>query len=1027
VISAFRAYQDKNSIYKQKAGHAQWLLSGILQLILALVPVIIWAQSSGNSEPAALMTVNLKVNERSSLAGMAVGARLPRFSWEVKTNQPAGTVNHGSARVSAYQILVGQLSDLKSVMGQTNKKKVGKWLNSNEDLYWNSFKQTKGDLFHTIYNGKKQLQSDRIYYWMVRVWDEKGRPGKWSQVDSFQTALFERKDFAGARWIGRNQMLPEERILPGDTAVIVTSSDGKKKKLPFGSVADTLPLFRKSFDLFGKASQIQRATLYVSGLGQLEARLNGQKIGDHFLDPGWTNYQKVALYVALDVTKLLKDSENVLGVELGNGFYYIPGSKDWYKKLLVQYGFPKMICRLSIHYKDGRSQNVVSNTSWQSGVSATWFSSIYGGELEDGTKQATGWDKPGFDPAKKGWKAAITVIDTPTGLTLQKTDPIKVMEKFSAKAIYPVKPANGQGEATDNWLYDMGQNCSGIPYMELSGKKGDTVTLLPAELMTARYAANQKATGKYRLIYVLEKDGLQSWHPKFTYYGFRYIQLKGAVPKGKPNPNGKPVVKLMETWHIRNSAPEAGHFSCSSDLFNKTSELIRWAIKSNMMSLFTDCPHREKLGWLEQLHLMGSSVRYNYQIHHLLTKSLSDMRAAQTKDGLIPEIAPEYTVFTWGGDMFRDSPEWGSSAIIVPWYLYSWYGDSSALKDNYAMMARYHNYLKGKAKNHILYQGLGDWYDLGPKPPGTSQLTPKGLTATAIYYYDLGILSNTAQLLDKQTDRQEFIQEAAQVKSAFNQQFLHEGTDSAGGKTAYYGAGSQTADAMALYMDLVPDHLHDLVVHHLVTGIIQNNYRLTAGDIGYRYLLRVLEAEGYNDLIFKMNNRSDVPGYGYQIAHGATALTESWQALPSVSNNHFMLGHLMEWFYSGLLGIRLDFASKEHPGHPYLVIAPEMVGGLSWAKGDYMTPYGQVKVYWQKHKEAIELRLQVPVGLTAEVRLPYQKQTALTTKKQKKDSENAPVQIKTVHGKKYFVTMASSGDHIYKLQPKHSSINWLNK
>jgi len=1023
-----RTYQKAGRLFSVKTNRLVPLVCISLQLAFCVMPLAAPAQSgllekfqnrAHNADQKDLQVVALKVNERPSSYGIAVGDGLPAFSWEVKTKKRS-PVDFAGQQVSAYQVIVSSYREIKDP-GPEKKgsgSTIGATGRENSAVCWNSTVQSTGNLFHTIYKGQTKLQPDRVYYWKVRVWDAGGRPSDWSPVDSFQTALFDRKDFAGACWIGRGQMRADRRVLPGDTSAIVTEPDGKKRKLSLGTLNDTLPLLRKSFRLLDRARMISRATLYISGLGQFEARLNGQKIGDHFLDPGWTNYQKSALYVPLDITTELIDGENVLGVELGNGFYYIPGSKNWYKKLLVQYGFPKMICRLSIHYQDGRSQDIVSDTSWQTEISPVKFSSIYGGELEDGRDRQRNWDKPGFDAVGNGWKTAILVTDTPRHLTLQKIDPIKVMEKFEARDIYPVGSARGQDEAPKGWTYDMGQNCAGIPYMELSGKKGDTVTLLPAELTFEDHSANQKATGKYKLIYVLGKDGPQSWHPAFTYYGFRYIQVIGAVPQGKPNPAGKPVIKRMQTWHLRNSAPEAGHFSCSNELFNQTNELIRWAIKSNMMSLFTDCPHREKLGWLEQLHLMGSSVRYNYQIHHLLTKALADMRGAQTKEGLIPEIAPEYTVFTWGGDMFRDSPEWGSSAIIIPWYLYSWYGDSTALADNYSMMVRYHDYLEAKAKNHMLYQGLGDWYDLGPNPPGTSQLTPEGLTATAIYYYDLKILSKTARRLGKEQEHQKFTEEALQVKKAFNQQFLHEGTDATGKRTAFYGTGSQTADAMAIYMDLVPEQLRGLVVNHLVSGIIQNNYALTAGDIGYRYVLRVLETEGYSDLIFKMNNRKDVPGYGYQIDHGATALTESWQALPGVSNNHFMLGHLMEWFYSGLLGIQLDFATIGRTGRPDLVIAPQMVDGLSWARGDYLTPYGWVKIHWQKDPGYTLLKVEVPAGLTAEVRLPYVKGGHFTIDQENKDMQKPPVQVKTFAGKKCYVTQAASGNHVYRLQLK---------
>ncbi|UAY56190.1 family 78 glycoside hydrolase catalytic domain [Arachidicoccus terrestris] len=979
-----------------------WRLLSIFSCIAILIccqrslsaqPVVSYKKTTeGKSSPVG----ELKVNQRLSRDKIFVG-QYPQLSWLVKR-----TADAAGQGLQAYQVLVGTKTGIEKAKRLLLEQTAA---SAADGLLWNTGKQHKSNLLPVSYKGAS-LEPDQTYYWCVRVWNGTGNASAWSGTDSFHTALFSRGDWGRARWIGRTQMTGKERVLPGDTAVKVKGPDGKVRKLPFGTDNDTLPLLRKEFALTDKPGQIEKATLFISGLGQFEARLNGMKIGDYFLDPGWTNYQKEALYVGLDVTDKLQAGVNALGVELGNGFYYIPGSKRWYKKLLVQYGYPKMICRLTIRYKSGRVQHIVSDETWKTGVSSIQFSSIYGGELEDGRLREAGWDKVGFDALAHGWMPAKLVTDTPRALRLQRIDPIKVMEIFSPKELYPVS----EGTKTPGWTFDMGQNCSGIPAVWLNGKRGDTVTLTPAELINDNNSANQKATGKYRLVYVLAKDGPQQWHPTFTYYGFRYIQVDGAVPAGKPNPDGLPVVQKLETWHLRNSAPPAGSFSCSNDLLNKTSELIRWAMKSNMMSVFTDCPHREKLGWLEQVHLMGSSVRYNWQIQHLLKKSLEDMRSAQTPEGLIPEIAPEFTVFTWGGDMFRDSPEWGSSAIIIPWYLYQWYGDSSELKKSYPMMTRYIDYLDRKAKENILYQGLGDWYDLGPERPGTSQLTPKGLTATAIYYYDLKILEKTARLLAKENDLGKFTSQAAAVRQAFNRKFLHSGTDSLGQKQAYYGSGSQTSDAMALFMGLVPDTLHDQVVDHLVTGIVKNNYALTAGDIGYRYLIRVLEQEGYNDLIFKMNNRSDVPGYGYQIARGATALTESWQALPSVSNNHFMLGHLMEWFYSGILGIRLDMAvTGQGDDAPQLIIAPQMVAGLNWAKGGYQTPYGQIQVDWQRQENGFQVKLHIPAGLHAEVRLPYMAGSTL-----KEAERTLTVKIVTTkRDKKVFMLNAGSGTHIY--------------
>jgi predicted GH43/DUF377 family glycosyl hydrolase len=343
-------------------------------------------------------------------------------------------------------------------------------------------------------------------------------------------------------------------------------------------------------------------------------------------------------------------------------------------------------------------------------------------------------------------------------------------------------------------------------------------------------------------------------------------------------------------------------------------------------------------------------------------KVIRDMIDAQTDSGLIPEIAPEFTVF---GKPFRDSPEWGSSAIILPWYCYQWYGDTAALTEAWPMMQRYMAYLDGKTEGHLLYQGLGDWYDIGPAHPGLSQNTPQGVTASAIYYYDLTLMAKIAALLHDPVKSKTYTEEAESVKAAFNEKFLDKDTHN-------IGTGSQAANAMALYTGIVPKQYRQAVFANIVKDLEKRNYSLTAGDIGFRYLLKVLDEYHRPDLIYAMNNRSDVPGYGYQLAKGATALTESWQALPSVSNNHLMLGHLLEWFYEGLAGIHaLDSANHS-------TIKPEPVGDIQWAGADYHSPYGPISSHWKRTANIFDLDVTIPGNTTATVWLPAVKGAIIT-------------------------------------------------
>jgi alpha-L-rhamnosidase len=325
--------------------------------------------------------------------------------------------------------------------------------------------------------------------------------------------------------------------------------------------------------------------------------------------------------------------------------------------------------------------------------------------------------------------------------------------------------------------------------------------------------------------------------------------------------------------------------------------------------------------------------------------------------GLVPDIVPEYVVFD---DGFRDSPEWGSAAIIIPWYLYQWYGDKKAIDKAYPMMKRYISYLESKADAHILSHGLGDWFDLGPKSPGESQLTPKALTATATFYYDAVLLAKAAGILGKIDEAKGYQKLAQQIKEAFNKNFFQP-------ETGIYSTGSQTAYAMAIYMGLVDEPFKEKVFANLKESIQASGYALTAGDIGYRYLIRVLEEGGASRLLYQMNNRDDVPGYGYQIRNGATALTESWPALKNVSNNHMMLGHLMEWFYSGLAGIKQQ---TDDTGFSKILIEPQFVEGIDWIKASYKAITGDIVVDWKKEQGKMALQVTIPANTEALVVLP---------------------------------------------------------
>jgi len=620
-------------------------------------------------------------------------------------------------------------------------------------------------------------------------------------------------------------------------------------------------------------------------------------------------------------------------------------NRERYRKLVVAYGYPQLIFNIQITLENGTVKNIVSDTDCKVTPSPITFSSIYGGEDYDARLEQEGWCSFGFDDAH--WQKPLLPDESTQKLVLEEDYPLKVMDAF-----HPIKVSKSKSGRT---IYDFGQNASGIISLKVKGNRGTQIIIRPDELLNRKGNITQRSGGgPYEFNYTLKGESIEVWQPKFTYYGFRYADLEIIQPK---NSTAETEVVELKMLHTRNSSPTVGTFSCSDTLFNQIFDLINWSIKSNMASVATDCPHREKLGWLEQTYLIGPSMHYNYDINTLYNKIVDDMIDSQLENGLVPDIAPEYVPFEGG---FRDSPEWGSASVIIPWQLYRWYGDLEVLKRAYPMMRRYMDYLHMKSKNNILYHGLGDWYDLGPKHPGEAQLTPNALTATSIYYYDLKLLTNVAELLNEDADVTKYGDRAIEVREAFQQKFYDPESGSC-------GTGSQTSYAMSLYTGILPEQDAEKVFNKLLDSIEQNDYSLTAGDIGYHFLVRVLSEKGRPDILYKMNNRSDRPGYGLQIKKGATSLTESWAALPNVSNLHMMLGHLMEWFYSGLGGI---YQANNSIGYNNIIIAPKPVGDIKWSKCSFNSPKGLIVSEWERSENTFSLMIEVPKTSSATIIIP---------------------------------------------------------
>jgi hypothetical protein len=816
----------------------------------------------------------------------------PRLSWRAEATAPGAR----NRRPTAYQILVASSPAL---------------LQTDRGDLWDSGK-VASDQSGVAYGGTT-LKSSQQVFWKVRIWDRRGRGSAWSSVANWTMGLLNPADWRG-NWLAAT---------------------------PNGVTNSTrLPLFRREFVV---RAGLQRALIHICGLGQYELSANGRKVGDNLLSPGWTKYDRTCLYDTLDLAPYLTQGTNAIGVMLGNGIYNIPPGER-YAKFRGSFGPPKLIAQIELFYTNGSSEIIPTDPQWLTAPGPITFSSVYGGEDEDARLEPAHWNQAGFDAS--AWQSA-TVTHGPGGIlrgASHAAPPIKAIETLS--------PIRTNYIARARSVYDLGQNASIMLRLTVEGEPGAVVRVIPAELTNTDGTVNRSSCGGGLAYwqYTLAGGGREVWVPHFFYHGSRYLQVRLTAAPGS---HQLPRVDSLQGVVIQSASAPVGSFACSSELFNRINQLIRWAQRNNIVSVLTDCPHRERLGWLEQYHLNGPSLRYNFDLDQLYAKTMGDMADSQTAAGLVPDIAPEYTVFKNG---YRDSPEWGSACILVPWQQYLWSGEDTLLRQYYGTMTKYLAYLQGKATNNMLAYGLGDWFDRGPGPLGEAQLTPLALTATAFYYQDAHILADTATLLGRTNDAVRFAALAANIRLAFNDAFYNATNGS-------YATGSQTAQALPLVMNLVEPQNRDQVVAALVANV--RSQGLTAGDIGHRYLLRALADAGRSDVVFDLHSQTNQPGYGYILNRGATSLTEGWDG--SFSQDHFMLGQIMEWFYHDLAGIQPDPAG---PGFARIIIKPAFVGGITWVQATNLCIRGAVISDWALTNNSATLNVTIPVGSTARVYLP---------------------------------------------------------
>jgi alpha-L-rhamnosidase len=701
-----------------------------------------------------------------------------------------------------------------------------------------------------------------------------------------------------------------------------------------------MPIFRREFEVRGRVTQ---ATLRIAGLGQFEAGIGSQTgwqlVGRPGLHQAWTDYRKTVTYESYDVTESVQTGLHVIGVMLGNGMYNVQKTKGRYTKFEGSFGSPMLIAELRLKYADGHVEVIASDEKWKASRGPLLFSSTYGGEDFDARKEQSEWDRAGFNDG--AWETA-RIADGPGGKLVHALAP-----EVKQATLYPATKTTEL--APNKFVYDFGQNFAGIPDVEAHGPPGAILRLTPGELLKPDGTVSPTSSGgPMWWTYTLRgSEQSEEWQPRFGFYGFRYLQAEWVASAGK--------VMKVSGIALHSASVSAGTFESSNDMLNAIHKLIVAAMHNNEMSLFTDCPHREKLGWLEETHLVASGLMFNDDLHGLYAATDQNMADAQHNDGDVPTIAPQYTRFGPKYAIYDDSPEWGSASVLAPWAAYRFYGDKRQLEHDYPVMQRYVQYLQDQAKDGIVAYGLGDWYDIGPGEPGFSKLTTLGVTGTLMLYEDAVAMQKIASLLRKQDDAAKYRALATKEKDALNARFF----DAAKG---YYDTGSQTAQAMPLALGIVPEDAKSKVLERLIADIHAHDDHTTAGEVGFPYLVRALTQANRSDVLLAMLLRKDPPSYGAQLAAGATSLTEAWDANPKASQDHFMLGDAEEWFYRGLGGIDIDMSRAKAVER--ITIRPQVVDGVDWVKTSYQSSLGMIHSEWKREGRVVFLNVSVPVEAT---------------------------------------------------------------
>lgn len=841
---------------------------------------------------SAFMIVALQTNAQHKIinlkceyliAPVGVDKTNPRLSWSILSDEK-------NIKQSAYTILVG-----------TDSSKVA----NNEGVQWNSGK-INGDNNLIRYAGN-ELKPSTKYYWKVQSWLNNSTLVN-SSVSSFETGLMH----------------------SGWKSFWITDGIDINRK-PAG-------YFRKEFEFKKK---IRSARAYITAAGLFELFINGDRIGDHQLDPMYTRFDRRNLYVTHDITNSIREGKNAVGIVLGNGWYNHQSTAVWFFDKATWRARPKFIADIRIEYEDGSVEWKGTDNSWKSSDGPIIFNSIYTAEHQDAREENKGWTMPGFDDSK--WKGVVNTSSPSQNIVSQQLHPIRYTDTIDAVSMRKFSDTV--------FLFDLGRNISGVSEIKVKGSAGTVLRLVHAERLDSNGRADQSNIDlHYRPtdnkdpfqtdIFILSGKGEETFKPSFNYKGFQYVQVHSSAPLALQQ-------NALKGYFMHSDVPPVGNINSSNPLINKIWEATNNSYLSNLFGYPTDCPQREKNGWTGDAHIASETGLYNFDAITVYEKWMHDHKDEQQDNGVFPSIIPTNQ---WGYD-WGNGPDWTSTIAIIPWNIYQFYGDKTILEETYENLKKYVDYIDRNYPNGLTDWGLGDWIPI-------KSVANKELTSSAYYYVDADILSKSAGLLGKKEDEVKYRALADKIYAAFNSKFLNK-------EKGIYASGFQTELAVPLHWGLVPDQYKKAVAKNLYDRVVADK-GMDVGLLGSKALLNALSENGYAQLAYELASRDTYPSWGYWIKNGATTLFENWKIVGNndLSLNHIMFGEIGAWFYKALGGIKID---PSQPGFKNVIIQPNFVKGLDHFESSYDGPYGKIISSWKRKGKKIELKVAIPANSTATI------------------------------------------------------------